>query len=164
MTVNSDHVKKASDLKVSAIHISEPKTPIYVSKEAAFNYVKQELQEVENVRKAGIEEIETAIWDASQNADNHYATLDQLSKAHKKHEVVKLVVFVGVVGALSGFAAHSFFQWFFRKLMKTLGKKKLNDGASEIKLDREGGEDLQGDNLKIRSGRLHSRNWQVTIK
>jgi hypothetical protein len=165
MSDNGGHVRKGSNLKAPEVSISEPKGRISLSKEAAFNYVKEELQKVENIRKAGIKEIEEVIRDANEKIDNNYASLEDFQKAQKKHEIAELVLFVGVVSALSGFAAYSassLFQWLYKRLKKASSKKKLHDGDNERNLGRESAEDLQGDDFKIRSRRLHSRDWQVT--
>src|SRR5271169_831150 len=102
MSDNGDHIQRAADTKLPA-DISEVNTPLYVSKEAAFNHVKEELQKVENVRSAGIEAIEEVIWGASKKADNYYATLDHFKKARKKHEIAEVVLSIGVASALTGF-------------------------------------------------------------
>jgi len=163
MSDNSDPVQTVPDVNASVIYISEPKTPIYVSKETAFSYVKEELQKVEIFRKAGIEEIERAIRDASQNADNHYVTLDHLNQNQKKRQMLGPVVFAGVASALSSFIAHTLIHWVLKiEFKKNSSKETLNEGGNEVKLDGEGAKDLQGDNLRIRSRRLYCRNWQVT--
>jgi hypothetical protein len=74
------------------------------------------------------------------------------------------VLFVGVVSALSGFAAYSatsLFQWLYKRLRKASSKKNFNDEGNPRDLDTEGTEGLQGDDFKIKSRRLHSRDWQV---
>jgi hypothetical protein len=158
------NVRKASTLKVPGVSISEPKGHIFLSKEVAFNHLKEKLQKVENIRKAGIKEIEEVIHDAKEKIDNNYASLEHFQKAQKKHELVELVLFVGVVSALSGFAAYSassLFQWVYKRLRKASIKKNFNDEGNARDLDTEGTEDLQGDDFKIRSRRLHTRDWQV---
>src|SRR5271170_145925 len=164
MKDNGGDVRKASDLKAPEVSNSEPKGRIFLSKEAAFSQLKEDLQKVENIRKAGIKEIEVVIRDASEKIDNNYASLEHFQKAQKKHEVAELVLFVGVVSALSGFAAYSgssLFQWLYRRLRKPSSKQNFNDGGNTGDLDTEGTEDLQGDDFEIRSRRLHSRDWQV---
>jgi hypothetical protein len=157
-------VRKASTLKVPKASISEPKERIFLSKEVAFSQLKEDLQNVENIRKAGIKEIEEVIRDASEKIDNNYASLERFRKAQKKHEIAELLLFVGVVSALSGFAAYSassLFQWLYKRLRKASSKKNFNDGGNTRDLDTEGTEGLQGDDVKIRSRRLHSRDWQI---
>jgi len=125
----------ASDLKVPETSISESKSPIiYLSKEAAFGYVKEELQKVDNVRKAGIKEIEEVICDAGKKADNNYASLGRFKKAQEQHQLAEEVLFIGVVAALSGFvtySAHSLFQWLYKRLKKSFSQKKVNHGGTD---------------------------------
>jgi len=161
MTDNRDHIQKGADTKNPAIYISEPNTPVYVSKEAAFTHVKETLQKVEKVRSSGIEGIDEVMWDASEKAYNYYATLDHFKKAQKEHEIAEVVLYVGVASALTGLVAYSglsLFQWFYKRI-KSSGKKKFNNRGNGVELGREGTDDLQGDNFKIRSRRSHSRDW-----
>jgi len=164
MKDNGGGVRKASALKVPEVSSSEPKGRISLSKTVAFNHLKEDLQKVENIRKAGIKEIEEVIRDASEKFDNKCASLEHFQKAQKKHELAELVLFVGVVSALSGFAAYSatsLFQWLYKRLRKASSKKNFNDEGNARDLDTEGTEGLQGDDFKIKSRRLHSRDWQV---
>jgi hypothetical protein len=164
MKDNGGGVRKASALKVPEVSSSEPKGCISLSKTVAFNHLKEDLQKVENIRKAGIKEIEEVIRDASEKIDNKCASLEHFQKAQKKHELAELVLFVGVVSALSGFAAYSatsLFQWLYKRLRKASSKKNFNDEGKARDLDTEGTEGVQGDDFKIKSRRLHSRDWQV---
>jgi hypothetical protein len=160
MTSKSDSVQKASDLEVPSISISEPKRPIYVTKEDALEYVKNELAMVKDYRKTSFEKMEESKKISQEKAANYHVTLDYLENAQRKHEIAENVMFAAAMTTLASFivyGGHRLFRWVSRRREQTHGRTDDMDHDSQME-EEEG---LQEDAFPGTSRRLHSRDWRM---
>lgn len=158
MSSKSDSVHKASDLEVPLISVSEPKRPIYVTKEDALEYVKNELAIVKEYRKSSFKKMEESKKSSREKAANYHVTLDYLESAQRKHEIAENVMFVAALTSLASFivyGGHRLFRWVSRRREQTHGRTDDMDHDSQMEEE----ESLQEDAFSRTSKRLHSRDW-----
>ena len=161
MNDNSE-TEQEPHLKVPEISISEPKTPIYIPKEWALNYLKEEFQQVQSRRQAGIEKIQGVKKDSFEQAEKYHAILTHYHKARRIHEIAEVAVFRGVAIAVVSFVvigATSVFNWIWKRRNRSSIRNTWKPNSKE-ESHGEAGQALEGERA-VTSRKLHSRDWQV---